>query len=108
MGYLKSKGSQHTWWGALTAGDFKRVKEYVDNGQDVNEINPVLWNGNSTYIAHEWGLGYLILLNTQSMVINSCTNPPAISLPPMLLTSLLAFHYSFRRLITPDLITHPC
>jgi ankyrin repeat protein len=53
--YLKSKGSQHTWWGALAAGDFKRVKEYVDNGQDVNEVNPVLWNGNSIHVAHEYG-----------------------------------------------------
>mmetsp|Transcript_55958 Transcript_55958/g.97678 ORF Transcript_55958/g.97678 Transcript_55958/m.97678 type:complete len:241 (+) Transcript_55958:70-792(+) len=53
--YLKSKGSQHTWWGALCSGDFKRVKEYVDNGQDVNEINPVLWNANAVYVAQEWG-----------------------------------------------------
>lgn len=52
--YLKSKGSQHTWWGACMAGDFKRVKEYVDNGQDVNEINPVLHNGNATYVAQEY------------------------------------------------------
>jgi hypothetical protein len=53
--YMKSKGSQHTWWGALCAGDFKRVKEYVDNGQDVDEVNPVLWNGNGVFIAQEFG-----------------------------------------------------
>lgn len=53
--YMKSKGSQHTWWGACASGDFARVKQFVDNGQDVDEINPVLWNANSVYVAQEYG-----------------------------------------------------
>lgn len=53
--YLKSKGSQHTWWGACQAGDFKRMKEYIDNGQDVNEVNPFLWNSNGVNICQEHG-----------------------------------------------------
>jgi len=53
--YMKSKGSQHTWWGACMAGDFKRVKEYVENGQDLDENNPVLWNANGVYLAQEYG-----------------------------------------------------
>jgi len=53
--YLKSKGSQHTWWGAVCAGDFMRIKEYVENGQDLDEINPVLWNSNAIFLAQEFG-----------------------------------------------------
>eukprot|EP00405_Crypthecodinium_cohnii_P021220 CAMPEP_0206469038 /NCGR_PEP_ID=MMETSP0324_2-20121206/30015_1 /ASSEMBLY_ACC=CAM_ASM_000836 /TAXON_ID=2866 /ORGANISM="Crypthecodinium cohnii, Strain Seligo" /LENGTH=239 /DNA_ID=CAMNT_0053942667 /DNA_START=36 /DNA_END=755 /DNA_ORIENTATION=- len=52
--YLKSRGSQHTWWGALCAGDFQRVKEFVENGQDLDEVNPVLWNGNAIFMATEF------------------------------------------------------
>mmetsp|Transcript_93153 Transcript_93153/g.268062 ORF Transcript_93153/g.268062 Transcript_93153/m.268062 type:complete len:244 (-) Transcript_93153:65-796(-) len=44
--YLKSQGSNYTWWGACFAGDIARIDEYLDNGQDINEINPVLWNYN--------------------------------------------------------------
>jgi len=75
--YLKSKGSQHTWWGALAAGDFKRVKEYVDNGQDVNEINPVLHNGNAAYVAQEYAQTRIVQwLVTQgaAIVVRNCAN----------------------------------
>lgn len=52
--YLKSKGSQHTWWGACCSGDYVRVKEYLDNGQDVDELNPIMWNGNAVHLATEY------------------------------------------------------
>lgn len=45
--YLKSKGSQYTWWGAAFAGDIRRLDTYIQNGQDVNEINPVWYNYNA-------------------------------------------------------------
>eukprot|EP00747_Dinoflagellata_sp_TGD_P155646 gnl/TRDRNA2_/TRDRNA2_177600_c1_seq1.p1 gnl/TRDRNA2_/TRDRNA2_177600_c1~~gnl/TRDRNA2_/TRDRNA2_177600_c1_seq1.p1 ORF type:complete len:259 (-),score=72.03 gnl/TRDRNA2_/TRDRNA2_177600_c1_seq1:77-802(-) len=45
--YLKSKGSQYTWWGACFSGDIKRIEVYLENGQDINEVNPVLWNYNA-------------------------------------------------------------
>ena len=32
--YLKSMGSQHTWWGAAIAGDLRRMEVYLQNGQD--------------------------------------------------------------------------
>ncbi|CAJ1370762.1 unnamed protein product [Effrenium voratum] len=73
--YLKSKGSQHTWWGACCAGDFNRVKEYVDNGQDVDEINPVLWNGNGVFIAKEFGhnsIAQYLLTKGATVVIRNC------------------------------------
>ena len=53
--YLKSEGSQHAWWEAVNAQDFKRVEEYVDNGQDIDEINPVLWSANAILVAQESG-----------------------------------------------------
>lgn len=42
--YLKSKGSQYTWWGAACAGDIRRLDVYLQNGQDIDEMNPVLYN----------------------------------------------------------------
>jgi hypothetical protein len=45
--YMKSKGSQYTWWGACFAGDLYRIAEYLENGQDINEINPVWYNYNA-------------------------------------------------------------
>mmetsp|Transcript_11360 Transcript_11360/g.25813 ORF Transcript_11360/g.25813 Transcript_11360/m.25813 type:complete len:241 (-) Transcript_11360:35-757(-) len=44
LDYLKSVGSQHTWWGASLSGDIRRLEVYLQNGQDVDEINPVFWN----------------------------------------------------------------
>jgi len=73
--YLKSKGSQHSWWGALCASDFKRVKEYVDNGQDLDEVNPCLWNGNGVFVAQEFGNNriaqYLVSKGATVMVRNN-------------------------------------
>lgn len=53
--YLKSKGSQHTWWGAAYASDTDRLTEYIDNGQDINEMNPALYNHNAVEMALESG-----------------------------------------------------
>ena len=39
--------SQAARWGACFAGDIPRIDEYLQNGQDVNEVNPVLWNYNA-------------------------------------------------------------
>merc|ERR1712216_900027 len=36
--YLKSKGMAYTWFGAALAGDVDRLWEFLENGQDVNEI----------------------------------------------------------------------
>lgn len=55
--YLKSKGSQYTWWGAAFAGDIRRLDVFIANGQDVNEINPVLWNNNACDCAIGGGQG---------------------------------------------------
>eukprot|EP00438_Fugacium_kawagutii_P007995 Skav234601 [mRNA] locus=scaffold5214:253044:269148:- [translate_table: standard] len=78
--YLKSKGSQHTWWGACC--DFNRVKEYVDNGQDVDEVNPVLWNGNGDIccitlwdVAQEFGHNHIsqyLLTKGGTVVVRNC------------------------------------
>jgi hypothetical protein len=76
--YLKSKGSQHTWWGALWAGDLPRVAEYIDHGQDIDEINPVLWNGNGVWHAMWSGnarvMQYLIARGG-TQAIRNCHNP---------------------------------
>lgn len=53
---LKSYGSQHTWWGAAYAGDLKRLKEFIDNGQDVDEVNTEEYNWNAVEMAIEAGL----------------------------------------------------
>lgn len=53
--YLKSKGSQLTWWGAAYAADTERLTEYLDNGQDINETNPALYNHNAVEMALESG-----------------------------------------------------
>lgn len=53
--YLKSKGSQLTWWGAAYAADTDRLTEYLENGQDINEVNPALYNYNAVEIALESG-----------------------------------------------------
>jgi len=45
--YLKSKGSNYTWWGACFCGDIPRIEEYLENGQDINELNPVFYNYNA-------------------------------------------------------------
>eukprot|EP00929_Paragymnodinium_shiwhaense_P010448 TRINITY_DN11508_c0_g1_i1.p1 TRINITY_DN11508_c0_g1~~TRINITY_DN11508_c0_g1_i1.p1 ORF type:complete len:244 (+),score=62.50 TRINITY_DN11508_c0_g1_i1:65-796(+) len=36
--YLKSKGMQYTWFGAALAEDIDRLWEFLENGQDVNEL----------------------------------------------------------------------
>mmetsp|Transcript_114700 Transcript_114700/g.255989 ORF Transcript_114700/g.255989 Transcript_114700/m.255989 type:complete len:241 (-) Transcript_114700:95-817(-) len=75
--YLKSKGSQFTWWGSLCAGDFARVKEFVENGQDVDEYNPVLWNGNGIFIAQEFGHGRIasyLLTKGGTVSVRNCHN----------------------------------
>lgn len=55
--YLKSQGSQYTWWGACFSGDIKRLDEYLQNGQDINEQNPVMWNYNGLECAIHGGCG---------------------------------------------------
>uniref|UniRef100_A0A7S1AVL6 Uncharacterized protein n=1 Tax=Noctiluca scintillans TaxID=2966 RepID=A0A7S1AVL6_NOCSC len=55
--YLKSKGSQFTWWGAAFAGDIRRLQVFIDHGQDVNEINPVMWNFSAVDCAIAGGCG---------------------------------------------------
>eukprot|EP00421_Protoceratium_reticulatum_P005215 CAMPEP_0168371504 /NCGR_PEP_ID=MMETSP0228-20121227/7807_1 /TAXON_ID=133427 /ORGANISM="Protoceratium reticulatum, Strain CCCM 535 (=CCMP 1889)" /LENGTH=243 /DNA_ID=CAMNT_0008384397 /DNA_START=66 /DNA_END=797 /DNA_ORIENTATION=+ len=55
--YLKAMGSNYTWWGACFAGDVKRIEEYLQNGQDINEVNPVLWNFNAVDCAIHGGCG---------------------------------------------------
>uniref|UniRef100_A0A7S2MPA4 Uncharacterized protein n=1 Tax=Zooxanthella nutricula TaxID=1333877 RepID=A0A7S2MPA4_9DINO len=75
--YLKSKGSQHTWWGAVAAGDFPRVKEFVDNGQDLDEVNPVLWNSNSIYLAQEYAqnrIAQYLVSKGGTAVVRNCHN----------------------------------
>lgn len=32
--WLRSLGSNYTWWGACFAGDVLRIDEYLQNGQD--------------------------------------------------------------------------
>jgi len=73
--YLKSRGSLHTWWGALCAGDFQRVKEYIDNGQDIDEVNPVLWNGNGIFLATEFGhrrIAQYLLSKGGTVAVRNC------------------------------------
>ncbi|CAJ1346998.1 unnamed protein product [Effrenium voratum] len=53
--YLRSMGSNYSWWGACFAGDIPRIDEYLQNGQDINEINPVLWNYNAVDCALHGG-----------------------------------------------------
>jgi len=75
--YLKSKGSKHTWWGALYAGDFQRVKEYVDHGQDIDEINPVLFNGNAVYHATMAGqarIAQWLVAKGGTIAVRNCHN----------------------------------
>lgn len=55
--YLKSVGSNYTWWGACFSGDIDRIEEYLENGQDINEINPVWWNFNGVECAIYAGQG---------------------------------------------------
>merc|ERR1712060_944400 len=55
--YLKSFGSNHTWWGACISGDIDRIQEYIDNGQDMDEINPVFYNYNAVDFAIHGGQG---------------------------------------------------
>jgi len=45
--YMKSMGSDYTWWGACCSGDIPRLEEYLQNGQDINELNPILFNNNA-------------------------------------------------------------
>mmetsp|Transcript_74585 Transcript_74585/g.188556 ORF Transcript_74585/g.188556 Transcript_74585/m.188556 type:complete len:368 (+) Transcript_74585:1322-2425(+) len=75
--YMKSKGSQHTWWGAVIACDFPRVKEYVENGQDLDEVNPVLWNGNAIFLAQEFGnqrIAQYLLTKGATVMVRNCHN----------------------------------
>jgi len=55
--YLKCQGSQFTWWGAAFSGDIRRLDTYLANGQDINEINPVMWNFNAIDCAIQGGCG---------------------------------------------------
>jgi len=53
--YMKSMGSNYTWWGACYTGDIKRIEEYLQNGQDINEQNPILHNNNAMECAIHGG-----------------------------------------------------
>merc|ERR1712087_863924 len=37
VNYLKDKGSEYTWRGALIGGDLDRINEFLENGQDIEE-----------------------------------------------------------------------
>lgn len=36
-GELRKRGAKHTWFGAAWSGDYRRLKEFIDNGQDLEE-----------------------------------------------------------------------
>lgn len=76
--YLKFKGSQHTWWGACQSGDVPRALEYLHHGQDIDEINPVLWNGNGVHLAYMSGnvrLMQLLIARGGTLQIRNCAWP---------------------------------
>lgn len=75
--YLKAKGSQHTWWGAVASGDFPRVLEFVENGQDIDEINPVMWNGNAVFLAQEFAqarIAQYLVSKGGAVMVRNCHN----------------------------------
>merc|ERR1712217_701824 len=37
VNYLKEKGLEYTWRGALIGGDYDRINEFLENGQDIEE-----------------------------------------------------------------------
>merc|ERR1712194_723846 len=55
--YLISRGTVYTWRGACVAGDIQRIDEYLQNGQDIIEQNPVLRNYNAVDCAIHGGCG---------------------------------------------------
>eukprot|EP00747_Dinoflagellata_sp_TGD_P164349 gnl/TRDRNA2_/TRDRNA2_184166_c0_seq1.p1 gnl/TRDRNA2_/TRDRNA2_184166_c0~~gnl/TRDRNA2_/TRDRNA2_184166_c0_seq1.p1 ORF type:complete len:229 (+),score=56.03 gnl/TRDRNA2_/TRDRNA2_184166_c0_seq1:79-765(+) len=76
--YLKSKGSQYTWWGACYGADADRLREYLDNGQDVNEVNPVLYNYNAVECAVSGGhekIAQWLMVQGGISAIRNCSEP---------------------------------
>jgi len=76
--WLKKMGSKTTWWGAAMYGDFPRIQEFLDNGQDIDEINPIEWNRNAVEMAIEQGQGKCakwLVTKGATIMVRNCNCP---------------------------------
>mmetsp|Transcript_87914 Transcript_87914/g.249164 ORF Transcript_87914/g.249164 Transcript_87914/m.249164 type:complete len:223 (-) Transcript_87914:137-805(-) len=46
VNYLKEKGLEYTWRGAIIGGDIDRINEFLENGQDIEERTGYYCEGN--------------------------------------------------------------
>jgi len=58
VNYLKIKGLEYTWRGALIGGDVDRINEFLENGQDIEERVGYYCEGNYQYTAFEMAVKY--------------------------------------------------
>eukprot|EP00971_Amphidinium_carterae_P297627 5913161-Amphidinium_carterae.2 len=58
VNYLKDKGLEYTWRGAIVGGDIDRVNEFLENGQDVEERGGYFCEGNYQMTGFELAVKY--------------------------------------------------
>ena len=51
VNFLKDKGLEYTWRGAIIGGDIDRINEFLENGQDIEERSGYFCEGNYQYTA---------------------------------------------------------
>merc|ERR1711865_400549 len=58
VNYLKGKGLEYTWRGAVIGGDIDRINEFLENGQDIEERVGYYCEGNYQMTAVELATKY--------------------------------------------------
>ncbi|CAE8734812.1 unnamed protein product [Polarella glacialis] len=56
--YLKDKGLEYTWRGAVIGGDVDRINEFLENGQDIEERTGYFCEGNYQYTGFQMAMKF--------------------------------------------------
>ncbi|CAJ1330742.1 unnamed protein product [Effrenium voratum] len=58
VNYLKDRGLEYTWRGAIIGGDIDRINEFLENGQDIEERTGYYCEGNYQYTAFQMAMKF--------------------------------------------------
>ncbi|CAE7706369.1 DNA-binding protein RFXANK [Symbiodinium microadriaticum] len=58
VNYLKDRGLEYTWRGAVIGGDIDRINEFLENGQDIEERTGYYCEGNYQYTAFQMAMKF--------------------------------------------------
>ncbi|CAE7225835.1 ANKRA2, partial [Symbiodinium pilosum] len=58
VNYLKDRGLEYSWRGAVIGGDIDRINEFLENGQDIEERTGYYCEGNYQYTAFQMAMKF--------------------------------------------------